>query len=166
MSKEANLVEAYRRSRRDFIALCRKAGADTIARVHPAPGPDGKPLFCDSAAFGPRDAKRGVLLLGEDAPRVWLIAGAVLPPETRLVVVHALDPFARAWGKAGNPPDWPQNTLKAIAGEDLSRVRTLTVLGGSARSLKPALSAALPHVPLVFQRPATDAAILAAIAGL
>jgi hypothetical protein len=166
MSKEANLVEAYRQARRDFIASCGKAGADAIARVHPALGPDGKPLFCDSAAFGPRDARRGLLLLCKDAPRAWLTGKVDLRPETRLVVVHALDPFAAAWGRPGKPLDWPQLTLKAIAGEDLSRVRTLTVLSGSARSLKPALAAALPHAVLMFRRPATDAQILAAIAGL
>ncbi|HWC63181.1 MAG TPA: DUF2817 domain-containing protein [Rhizomicrobium sp.] len=165
MSKEANLVEAYRQSRRDFIALCRKAGADTIARVHPAPGPDGKPLFCDSAAFGPRDAVFGVILI-DGAKEILAPARGALRQDARLVAVHALDPFARAWGKAGEPGDWPQKTLAAITTEDLSRAEKLVILGRDRKDLKPALSAALPHVPLVFQRPATDAAILAAIAGL
>ena len=36
-------------------------------------------------------------------------------------------PYARAWGQPGGH-DWPQKTLAAIAAEDLSRVKKLTVL--------------------------------------
>ena len=54
---------AYRQSRKAFIEACEKAGADVVGRVHPARGPDGKPLFLDAAAFGPRLAKAGVLVV-------------------------------------------------------------------------------------------------------
>src|SRR5579864_1554853 len=54
----------YRQARRNFIAACEKAGIDSIARVHPAAkGPDGKPLFIDCAAIGPRHARRALLLI-------------------------------------------------------------------------------------------------------
>jgi hypothetical protein len=165
MGEEANLVKAYRQSRRDFIARCRKADADTIARVHPALAPDGGPLFCDSAALGPRDARRGLLLAGAETPGDWL-ADLMLPVGTKLVVVHALDPFVRAWGKPGKPVDWPETTLSAIATEDLSKVTSLTVFGLKAKSWKLALSSALPKAVMVFRQAATEMGIRAAIAGL
>src|SRR6201999_1279317 len=98
---------------------------------HPGKGPDGKPLFCDSAAFGLRDASHALLLIeGADGMANRLLdRGLALPTRAKLVVVHALDPFARAWGKPGEPRDWPGKTLAAIAGEDLPRVKILAVLG-------------------------------------
>ena len=122
MGSEANLVEAYRKARKAFIAGC---GGDSISRVHPKPGPDRKPLFCDSAAFGPRDAARALLVIG-GIPDAGMIKA--LPKGARLVLVHALDPYVRAFGRAGKPADWPQKTLAAIASEDLGKVKTLTVL--------------------------------------
>ena len=53
----------YRALRRAFIAACEKARIDTVARLHPTKGPDGKPLFMDCAALGPRGASRGVLVV-------------------------------------------------------------------------------------------------------
>jgi hypothetical protein len=169
MDEEANLAEAYRQARRDFIAACRKAGADTIARVHPKSGPDRKPLFCDSAAFGPRNANRGLLLIaGQDGVLLRLLEkGFTLPKTARLVLVHALDPFASAWGRPGKPRDWPQKTLAAIATEELLRVTELVVLGDEGEFLRPALASALPKASIVIRdRPAAEAEILAAIAGL
>ena len=152
-TSEAQTAAQYRARRKAFIAACEKAGADAISRVHPAKGPDGKPLFCDSAAFGPRDAARAVLLVSADADgaAAALLKDGVAPPAgTRLVLVHALDPFTAAWGEAGGPPDWPARTLAAIATEDLKRVQTLTVLaiGVDART---ALAAALPGAAIAWQ---------------
>ena len=59
---------AYRQSRKAFITACEKAGADVIGRVHPGKGPDGLPLFMDAAAFGPRLAETGVLVVAYGAP--------------------------------------------------------------------------------------------------
>jgi len=162
MGSEANLADAYRKARKEFIAAC---GGDSISRVHPQPGPDGKPLFCDSAAFGPRDAARAILVIGGKPDAGVLKA---LPKGARLVMVHALDPYARAFGRAGQPADWPQKTLAAIAIEDLAKAKRLTVLdleGGASE----ALAAALPRAKISFQAtPAdkADADIRAAIAAL
>ncbi len=130
METEANLVARYRDARRAFIAAAMGCGVGAIARVHPRPGPDGKPLFCDSAAFGPRDAGRGLLLLADadGAVTQFLKTGFVLPDGVRLVAVHALDPFARAWGRAGAPAEWPQKTLADITLEDLRKVPKPVVL--------------------------------------
>jgi hypothetical protein len=171
MDSEANFAGFYREARRDFIAACEQAGADVIRRVHPAKGPDGKPLFCDSAAFGPRDATRALLLIVEadGAVTAFLKRGFVLPKDTRLVAVHALDPFARAWGRPGVPADWPQQTLATVAAEDLSRVKKLTVLDTEASGVAAALLKALPKVEIRFQAVTAQEAgqaILAAMDGL
>jgi Protein of unknown function (DUF2817) len=147
MGNEANLVAHYRQSRRDFIAAVTKAGSDAISRVHPAMGPDGKPLFCDSAAFGPRDGTRGLFLLADadGAATAFLTSGFVLPKGARLVAVHAPDPFAAAWGRTGAPADWPEKTLTDIAAEDLSRVKKPVVLdmAGSGTDAHQAIAAAI-----------------------
>jgi len=163
MGNEANLVEAYRKSRREFIAGC---GGDSISRVHPKPGPDGKPLFCDSAAFGPRDATRAALVIGA-TPDEGLINS--VPKGTRLVMVHAPDPYARAFGRAGQPADWPQKTMAAIATEDLAKVKTLVVLDMEDGVLEAALTATLPGAKINFRAVTAakaKAAIQAAIAAL
>jgi Protein of unknown function (DUF2817) len=171
-----DFAKNYRQDRRDFIAACEKAGADAISRVHPAMGPDGKPLFCDSAAFGPRDGTRALLLIdGSDSARSAGIVTQALQPGisltkgARLVVIHALDAFAHAWGRPGAPVDWPQKTLAAIATEDLSHVRELTVLDMEGSGHEPALAAALPRAVIDFRRVTAKEAqtlIPAAIAAL
>jgi hypothetical protein len=169
MDSQAKYANAYRQARREFIAACEQAGADAISRVHPAKGPDGKALFCDSAAFGPRDAARALLLIAGPPVTAVLNRGFALPERARLVVVHALDPFARAWGRPGVPADWPQKTLAAIAGEDLSRVRKLTVLVLKATGVEAALAAALPKASITIQTVTpqrAEPAILAAMDAL
>jgi hypothetical protein len=162
MGKEANLVEAYRKSRQEFIAGC---GGDCITRVHPKHASDGKPLFCDSAAFGPRDAARAVLVIGA-MPDEGLIKS--VPKGTRLVMLHALDPYARVFGRTGQPADWPQKTLTAVATEDLSKVRTLTVLDLEGSVSGAALAAALPRAKISIRavEAVSGADIGAAIAAL
>jgi hypothetical protein len=131
----------YRQGRRNFIAACQKRGLDSIARVHPsAKGPDGKPLFIDSVALGPRDAGKAVLLIagthgvegyfGSAAETGLLAEGLTPPPDCRLVMVHALNPYGFAWDRRVNednvdlnrnfvdhrsPPDNPAYALLADA---------------------------------------------------
>ena len=118
----------YRAARRAFIAACEKAHVDTVARLHPSKGPDGKPLFMDCAALGPRDATRAVLVVGCDAADTGLLMQLLdaPPKDARLVLVHAFDPAAFA-GVPGDPA-WPPAMLGAVATEDLSRVRALAVM--------------------------------------
>jgi hypothetical protein len=159
MESEANLAASYRKARKDFIAAC---GGDSISRVHPQAGPDGKPLFCDSAAFGPRDAARALLVIGA-VPDAGLIKA--LPKGARLVMVHGLDPYALAFGRAGEPADWPQNTLASIASEDLAKAMALTVLDLEGGAPETALAAALPRAKISFKA-AAGVDIKAAIAAL
>jgi hypothetical protein len=103
----------YRQARRNFISACEKARVDSIARVHPrAKGPDGKPLFIDSAAIGPRDARRALLLIagthgvegyfGSAALCGLLRQGLQPPAGARIVLVHALNPYGFAWNRRVN----------------------------------------------------------------
>jgi hypothetical protein len=140
----------YRAHRRAFIAACEAAGVDVIARVHPARGPDGKPLFMDSAAMGPRYAPRAILLVSRDAAgseiQTELVRGGTRPPpDARLVLVHALDPAAFA-GVPG-AENWPCKMLGAVATEDLAKVKDLAILtlDGAGGTLEIAVAEALPE---------------------
>ena len=141
----------YRAARRAFIAACEKAHVETVARLHPSKGPDGKPLFMDCAATGPRRAAKAALVAGYDAPgseTLIALLAETLPPDTKLVLVHALDPAAFA-GVAGDPA-WPAAVLGAVATEDLSHARHLAVmaLGRQDETLNAALLAHLPQAQI------------------
>jgi hypothetical protein len=139
---------AYRQSRRAFIAACEKAGADVIGRVHPGKGPDGLPLFLDAAAFGPRLAKTGVLVVAYGAPgagvlQALLAAGTVkrLPEGMRLVLIHGADPAAFAFNDRGHSNQiWEAAMLKAVLTEDFRAAEKLAVigLGGAPEIVAPA----------------------------
>jgi hypothetical protein len=142
----------YRRARQAFIAACEDHGIDVISRVNPqAKGPDGAPLFLDVAATGPRDARKALILLsgvrGVDGPfgsavQTRLIrAGVAPPPDTRLVMIHALNPFGFAWnrphrpsseddhdGPGGRDIDWPTKALATICTEDLAKARKVIAI--------------------------------------
>lgn len=158
----------YREARRAFIAACEKAHVETVARLHPSKGPDGKPLFMDCTAIGPRRAPKAVLAAGYDADGCAMLIGLLgekLPPEARLVLVHALDPAAFAGVRTD--PAWPAAMLGAVATEDLSHVRRLGVLplGRRDEAVRPALQAHLPNAVLtVLPQVATAAKAWAAIA--
>ena len=146
----------YRHARRAFIAACEHAHLDTVARLHPAKSPDGKPLFMDCAALGPRDAAKAVLVVARGASGsailVALLEGELTPPPgARLVLVHALDPaeFAGVTGDPANNPEWPAAMLKAEVTEDLRKVRARAVLPLEEGSdLKPVLAAQLPEAKI------------------
>ena len=87
---------AYRQSRRAFIAACQRAGADVIGRVHPARGPDGLPLFLDAAAFGPRLAKSGVLVVAYGAPGAGVLQAGLASPAASRPSVSAARPRVAA----------------------------------------------------------------------
>jgi hypothetical protein len=151
---------AYRAARRAFIAACEAAHVDTIARLHPARNTDGKPLFMDCAALGPRLATRAVLAIANDpagsAIMVDLLKDPLpLPDATRLVLIHALDPAA--FGGAPTDPAWPAAMLAAVATEDLSRVRALAVLPlvTDPGDLEPPLRTALPKAAIEILPPAS-----------
>ena len=141
--------KTYRAARRAFIAACEAAHAETVARLHPAKAPDGKPLFMDCTALGPRHAAKAMLVISHDAPGsevlVSLLHDVKAPAKARLALVHALDP-AQFAGVAGNA-NWPSTMLQAVATEDLSHAKNLSLLslGRDGKTVVPALQLALPE---------------------
>jgi len=156
-------VQAYRTARRAFIAGCDAAHVDAIARLNPAKAADGKPLFMDAAALGPRLAARALMAIATDAAGsaiavALLKHGIALPPDTRLVLVHALDPAAFA-GVAGDP-DWVPAMLSAVAKEDMSRVLHPRVLplGGAEAGQRAALATTQLQTAVTILPPAATLA--------
>lgn len=150
---------AYRAARRAFIAACDAAHVDAIARLNPAKSPDGKPLFMDAAAMGPRLASRALVAIAADANGSAIAVALLeenipLPPDTRLVLVHALDPPAFA-GLAGDPA-WSAAMLAAVAREDMARVRHPLVLPLGGAAPQAGLAAAQLPTAVTVLPPATD----------
>jgi hypothetical protein len=103
----------YRAARKNFIAACQGAGIEVVSRVHPsATGPDGKALFLDCAAMGPRDAQKALLLIsathgvegyfGSAVQSGLLLQGLSAPKDARIVLLHALNPYGFAWNRRVN----------------------------------------------------------------
>lgn len=150
--------QAYRAARRAFITACEAAQVDNIARLHPARPADGKPLFMDSAALGPRLAERAVLAVARESTGASLLTGLLKQKPSagaRLVLVHACDPAFFA--AAESDPDWPAAMLGAVATEDLSRVLRLAVLplAMPGDGLADSLAARLPKAAITLL-PRTD----------
>jgi hypothetical protein len=150
----------YRAARRAFIAACEKAHAETVARLHPSKGPDGKPLFMDCATIGPRTATKAVLAVAYDAAGSEMLIALLaepVPPDAKLVLVHALDPAAFA-EVAGNP-GWPAAMLGVVATEELSRARHLAALplGRRDETLQNLLQAQLPRATVTALPPGATA---------
>jgi hypothetical protein len=141
----------YRVARRAFIAACDASGVDAIARVQPGTAPDGKPLFMDAAALGPRDGLRAVMVIANDVAGSEILTGllraGVSPPAgMRLVLVHAPDPAAFL----GLPGDknWARAMLGAVATEDLSKVMQLWVFAHVEDELLGSLAAHMPRTEI------------------
>ena len=175
---DAQFPKDYRSARKAFIAACTEAHADSIARVHPkASGPRGNPLFLDSVALGPRDGVKALLVVAGSDGREIRQSSAVLTsllsvtPKagSRLVLVHALNPYGAAWdrhenedGKVLDRPDglesWSYAMLRAVLTEDLSRVtklRALELTRAARTSLTDGSGSMLARI-LTAARPAAD----------
>ncbi|MGR8934440.1 MAG: DUF2817 domain-containing protein [Gammaproteobacteria bacterium] len=105
--------ENYRDARERWmnaVSACH-AASDLQTYVHPGSGPDGERLYSDSLWRGPSDASR-VLVLSSATHGIEGYAGSaiqldvlkllqgdafVLPENTALLIVHALNPWGYAW---------------------------------------------------------------------
>ncbi|MBS0470087.1 MAG: M14 family metallopeptidase [Proteobacteria bacterium] len=115
MTPEDYFPSDYRSGRHAFVTACEQAGIDVISRVHPeAKGRDGKPLFLDTAVIGPRTAKKALLLIsathgvegyfGSGVQTGLLQEGLAkrAPKGTKIVLLHALNPYGFAWDRRVN----------------------------------------------------------------
>lgn len=106
--------ETYVEARMRFIDAARAAGASLQAYENPyEKGPDGVALILDTAWFGPVDAACVLLNTcgthgtegypGSAAQLAWITTcGPMdLPPDTAVLLVHAVNPYGFAWGLRG-----------------------------------------------------------------
>ncbi len=100
---------SYAEARQKFLAACTLAGLVPQTFAHPLAGAQGEALATDVVRIGPLDARR-VLVLTSGVHGVELFAGsgcqidwlltqdpAALPPDTAVVVVHAINPWGTSW---------------------------------------------------------------------
>ena len=100
-----NHIEA----RDEFLAAARRRGATITHWPHPLTGPHGEALACDSAWLGPADASRALVIIsgthGVEAyagsgPQIAFLRGPLsqhLPPDTGVLLMHAVNPHGFAW---------------------------------------------------------------------
>lgn len=106
---EAWFSSSYAEARRRFVAAAEASGFGLQAFENPnAVGPQGEALVTDVASLGPADAGRAILLSsGTHGIEGYCGSGcqvglmrdgmfAVLPADTRVVLIHALNPYGFA----------------------------------------------------------------------
>ncbi len=114
MSTAGYFSGSYSEARRRFRAAAEAAGATLSAREHPLKGPAGETLATDIARIGPTDASR-ILGIGSGTHGVEGYCGSGiqtallsdgfardLPPDTALVLIHAINPYGFAWDRRVN----------------------------------------------------------------
>lgn len=99
----------YARARERFIERCTSAGIDVVSHRNPGTGPEGEPLYTDCAIVGPENPDRVMIVnsgnhgvegfCGSAALAGWLRSGfhRRLPVNTRVILIHALNPYGFAW---------------------------------------------------------------------
>jgi hypothetical protein len=172
---ESYFPSDYRQARQAFIAAAEAAGTDVIARVHPAArGPDGRPLFLDTAALGPRDATRALLLISGthgvegafgSGAQTGLLREGVRPPQgARIVMVHALNPYGFAWDRRVNEDNVDINrNFVDHAAPPANPEYDLLAAAIAPRDLEPATLAAANRTLLDYGRTHGLAALQAAV---
>jgi hypothetical protein len=149
MSPEDHFPENYRQARAAFLEAAKAADLGTTTRVHPeVMARDGKALFLDTATIGEREAESALLMIsathgvegyfGSGVQTGLLRRGLAAPEGSKIVLLHALNPYGFAWDRRVNEDnadvnrnfvdhdDPPVNTAYAalaehIAPRDISR---------------------------------------------
>jgi predicted deacylase len=113
MKAELHFPPDYKTARANFIAAADALDLGTTNRVHPsARTRDGKALFLDTTIIGDRDAKKALLLIsathgvegyfGSGVQTGLLREGLTAPKGTKIVMLHALNPYGFAWDRRVN----------------------------------------------------------------
>lgn len=102
----------YFQAREKFLAAARRRRCELTAHLHPhAKGQGGEDLYIDVATSGPARAAAGLLLIsgthgvegyaGSACQIGWLNidTNTTWPPELRVVMIHALNPYGFAWNR-------------------------------------------------------------------
>ena len=108
-SFEHGFARDYAQSRAAFVHAARQVGARHWQVMHPDRGMQGEALSMDLAWLGPASAQRVLVSLsgthgiegfaGSACQRAWLATDAPghLPPDTAVLLVHAVNPWGFAW---------------------------------------------------------------------
>ncbi len=107
--------ESYAEARAKFCGAAASGGGALRSWLNPyGRGPNGEPLYLDTARFGPVDAANVLVLIssthgveghcGSGAQIAWLSTGgpARLPKDTGALLVHAINPHGFAWTRRVN----------------------------------------------------------------
>jgi uncharacterized protein DUF2817 len=149
-STSAYFAADYQSARRRFLLASERAGAQLEQIEHPVSGPHGESLYTDVALVGNVQPKRFLVLISGthgvegfagSALQVGLLEEGIqnqLPPETAVLMIHAINPYGMAYLRRFNednidlnrnfrnhaepPPDNPsfQELASAIAPESIS----------------------------------------------
>jgi len=99
----------YAQARQKFLAACKLRDLVPETHAHPLAGAQGEALATDVVRVGPQDARRVLVLTsgvhgvelfaGSGCQIDWLLAheAADLPPDTAVVLVHAINPWGTSW---------------------------------------------------------------------
>ncbi len=109
-SAASNFSETYEEARQKFLAAAGTSNYDVTSHEHPsAKGPNGQPLFMDIAVAGADNAPHGLLLISAthgvegfcgSACQIGFLKSRKLQAiasDTKVMLVHALNPFGFAW---------------------------------------------------------------------
>jgi Protein of unknown function (DUF2817) len=110
----SSFADNYAEARDKFRAAAEAAGARLEAHRHPLAGPAGEALFVDLAWLGPVEARRLLITVsgthgvegycGSGCQVAWLQERGreALPPDTAMLLVHAINPWGFAWTRRVN----------------------------------------------------------------
>lgn len=105
----AHFSNTYAEAQSKFIAACEKAGAQGESFPNPRLSPEGGALATEVAWFGPREAKRVLVVIsgthglegfcGSGCQIGWVNSGgpAHLPNGVAVLLVHLINPYGAAW---------------------------------------------------------------------
>jgi hypothetical protein len=110
---EDHFPHDYREARNAFIQACEAADLGVTSRLNAAiKGADEKPLFLDTTIIGARDATKALLMIsathgvegyfGSAVQTGLLREGIAAPKGTKIVMLHALNPFGFSWDRRVN----------------------------------------------------------------
>lgn len=99
----------YSNARERFLRAAKAKDAELQHIQNPNRGPDWEKLYVDVATLGPKNASKALLLMsgthgveglcGSDVQTRTLETYSAndLPPDTKMVLIHAINPFGFAW---------------------------------------------------------------------
>ncbi|HET6159104.1 MAG TPA: M14 family metallopeptidase [Dongiaceae bacterium] len=103
MNASQHFRPTYAAAREAFRAACTARGLSVHSHRNPAKGAEGEELTTDVALIGPEDARRLMIVVsgthgaegfcGSGIQVGWLAAAHPLPPDTAVLLIHAINPY-------------------------------------------------------------------------